>query len=281
MSGEQKFKEMGEKLKEEAQANQTKEAELKPVRSEEMEKSVATMSTFSEDVAEFFKSNAEVGTEDMNMQTGFPTLRAYGKNSTNSELLIGEELKIGDLYYTGTKRNYGPEVVVHILYIKQCKLPDFTNPEVMKANYVLGGVIDETNEPFILYAKGMSYNKVWDLQEQIAPYVKRATPVPMFAMKIKIFTKLETSEGDGAKFGAQPVIYYKLQMHDSGEFPDIDPDMRRLASLRKMVDEFKDRITGLVNSKNPAGAYRAEQEAKIEERRVTTVESGSDDEIPF
>jgi hypothetical protein len=251
------FHKMGNKLINEAQRERV-------TRMTEQQKTELTVpGTITEDVLAYFQENAETGLEDIGLGGSLPILKVHTSQSTGTELADGSTPELGELFYSGSKTAY-KDLTVHILAIKKAMFPEYQNPSMLKSNYLVAGLIADTNEPFVMYIKGMSFNKIWDLQDQIRPFVtNKKRPVPMFAMRFKLFTQLE--EPQDKKFKAQYVVKYQLLK--SGEFPMIVGTIEQVKQLKEMAEKAKFLLGEIIRKK--AG------EEEIDESSVTMPEQST------
>lgn len=203
---------------------------------------LASLNVSAEAMA-LFSQNANTGIEDIGMNVSMPVLRVHTAGSTKNITDNGDEPNIGEFFYTGTKQIL-KDPVVHILSIKKCLMPKKDSTE-LKSNYLVAGILDETNQPFVMYINGMSYNKVWAFSDMIKPFVKnKAAPIPMFALKVVLYSEKEQDQNK--KYAPQPVIKYKLLIDEETQFPLIETNVERITWLKEGADKANDAMDELI-----------------------------------
>lgn len=188
---------------------------------------LAPLNNVSPEVLAFMSANASRGIEDIPMFDSLPIMRVHTSQSTTNSLSEGGQPEIGQLYHSGEHAAYD-SVVVNLLCIKKCQMPEYGGTE-LKAHYLVAGVINESSAPFVMYIKGMSYNKVWELQEQIKPLVKnKQQPIPLFALKINVYSEKEKPQDP--KYAAQYVVKYAVTS-------EIETSIERLQWLKEGMEK--------------------------------------------
>lgn len=233
-----------EKARSTAAAIKEKSLAEKKEQRKSIDAQLATLSTVSTDVLDFLSINANRGIEDIPMFDSLPIMRVHTSQSTTNKLSDGGEPEVGQLYHSADQSAYD-EVTVHLLCIKKCQMPEYGGQQ-LKAHYLVAGMIDETQSPFVMYIKGMSYNKVWELQEQLKPFVKnKKQPIPMFALKIKLYTEKEKPQDP--KYAAQFVVKYQV-LFENG-IPLIETDLDRLQMLKDGVEKSEMVLDEIIESR--------------------------------
>lgn len=207
----------------------------------------------SDEAMEYLNRHSATGAEDLNTGVSVPQLRIHSVGiSAKNELADGSEPKDGQIFYTGDQTAYD-KVTVILLSIKKCRLEqedEKTGEKYMKANYLLAGLIDETLQPFVMYVKGMSYNKIWLLEDQLKPYVtKRAGGIPLSMLKIVVSSEKEKVEQGDYKGQKKNVFKFELLMHESGEFPILEGDGEKLRMLDSSTEKAENMLDQIVASK--------------------------------
>ena len=163
-------------------------------------------------------------------------------NEASVELSDGQEPKAGQFYYKPKQLMIdGP--VVNIVYIKQCKMTTEFNKKITrdKSHYLVGGVLDGTADPFIMYIKGVSYAEVWELFNQTRPWRKhKVSPVAMFAFKVRLYTEKKDTD-----FGKKWAVCYEM-IADANGTPVIEDDIERLRMLDSAVDSCEAMVQGII-----------------------------------
>ncbi len=198
----------------------------------------------NQDTLALLQSFSEKGIQDMGMNQGMPVLRVHSASSTKNTLANGSQPKIGSFFYTATKEEL-VNPVVRLLAVKKCMLPKMKereyDPEELKANYVIAGVIIDTNAPFVMYINGLSYNKVWALMDQLKPWVK-GMKIPMFSLHIRLSTQMEQDQGK--KYAPKPVTTYGLVM-GKNDFPVVETNRDTIMELAKQTDQATQAINDM------------------------------------
>ena len=225
-------------------------------------------------VLDLFKQNAGVGTEDMGGVGELPILKVTTSMSQDNILANGEPSRVGMFYYKPLKKEY-KEVKATLLYIRKAELPDFTNKEIKKMTYIVGGLFttDEDGElPFILFVKGFSLQNMWDFQKDLSPIVSSKTmPVPMLALKVTI----KTTKRPHPKFKTVDTIAFVIERDNKD----------RLNSLIGMVSKSKE-LTDIVmaqsNGTSDDTPYEDQANAHVKVGDVEDIDTAKiADEIPF
>lgn len=234
-------------------------------------------------VLDLFKQNAGVGTEDMGGVGELPILKLTTSMSQDNILANGDPSRVGMFYYKPLKKEYR-EVKATILYIRKAELPDFTNKEIKKMTYIVGGLFttDEDGElPFILFVKGFSLQNMWDFQKDLSPIVSSKTmPVPMLALKVTI----KTTKRSHPKFKSVDTIAFVIERDNKGHLV-VETDSDRLNSLIGMVAKSKELIDIVMaqsNGTNEDSPYEDQANTPVKVGDVEDIDTSKiADEIPF
>jgi len=282
MTGQDKLRETALRLKNEV-ADEKRLA---------LKKSFAISSEITPEMMEFINENLSVGIADLNLSQSLPMLRIHTDNSSKNQLTDGSDPEIGQLYYTKNKEAYN-EVIVSILTVKKARLQNMEYLDKYDATYLVAGVIENTSDPFVMYVKGMSYNKIWELENKIKEYV-RPGGVPMFMLKIKISTEKEAVK-DG-KYKGQKKYVFKLDILENSGLPALEIDMQRCRDLRKSIDGAEKTLNDIIARKGMTEEEYRQQKKQLSpeetvaaitegepEAEVTPSTEGSDaaDDVPF
>lgn len=206
----------------------------------------------SPEAMEYMNRHAATGASDLNTGVSIPQLRIHSTGvSTKNQLPDGSDPDDGQIFYTGDQQAFD-SVNVILLAIKKCRLEQQNDDgsTTMKANYLLAGLLDETLQPFIIYVKGMSYKKIWDLEDQLKPYVtKRAGGIPLSMVKVTVSSQKEVVEQGKYKGQKKNVFKFQLLMHESGQFPVLEGDGEKLAVLESSTQKAEDMLEQIISGK--------------------------------
>ena len=103
-----------------------------------------------------FKQNSQIGAEEV--QETLPRLTIVDTQSTKTNLLDGSRADVGKFYHTRLKEQWD-ELEVRLMVIKGCELPDINGE--FKKNFLIAGVIDNSNAEFLFYCKGLNYGELF------------------------------------------------------------------------------------------------------------------------
>lgn len=249
------------------------------------EKTLTTQNEMSPDLVNMYENDLDVGTEDAGESLKFPHIKINTSMSKN-ELVSGKRQTSGYLYHSELKTEY-PTIDCHICFIGKYQLPDFTNPSELKMNYIIGGVKEDDNTPFVAFVKGYSLQSMWDFMADMAS-TKARYKVPLYAMKIT----LATEERSHPKFKTVDVWKFKINRTADG-LPVVETDPNRAHSLKDLIPKFKEAIEMLakrgykdddmntMNANDPT--VPVEEAKKIEPEPAMDVTNAEDvsNDIPF
>lgn len=247
----------------------------------------------SSEAMEYLQRHSTTGAEDLNTGVTVPQLRIHSVGvSAKNQLTDGSDPTDGQIFYTGDQTAYD-KVTVVLLSIKKCRLEqedEKTHEKYMKANYLLAGVIDETLQPFVMYVKGMSYNKIWGLEDQLKPYVtKRAGGIPLSMVKIVISSEKEKVEQGDYKGQKKNVLKFELLMDHSGQYPVLEGSGEKLRVLESSMEKAELMLDQIISSKgmtekewNQSKKQSQQLTSNVEESVVNAEESADySDDPPF
>lgn len=170
----------------------------------------------SGDLADFYKQNASVGSEEISGGK-LPLLKIHQTGKSKGELQDGSEPTNGFFYYSPTQEQF-EKVEVHILSISRgyYAKPLEGSGKDKVFTQLMGGVIIDGKEykPFIMYLTGLKLQPLWTFgREIIAPFTKNPRfPIPMFALIVEL-----GSEKVDTKFGKSYIPTFKLKKNDKGQ----------------------------------------------------------------
>jgi len=210
--------------------------------------------TLSPEIAAFFSDNANVGTENV-AGGSLPQLKITEANSKN-EMVNGQYAPTGSLFYAPTKEVFESPLVsvlsisrpFYTVKIDQKTGQDVIDPDtgfkVTQFNQMVGGIILENMQPFVVIVKGTRLSYLWEFGTLMRPYTRsKKSPVPMFAFKVKLTTK----EIENAS-GRNHVIIYTPVTDDNGHMQIVtDPEV--LQVLRSGVDSVEEMFEGFISRK--------------------------------
>ena len=255
MTGQEALKETAAKLKAEVEAEKIKEKNSKENAQSELalvkekREHALVEAGITDELMAFMQENAALGAEDLNDIATMPVLRPHTSNST-TELFDGSTPNIGQLYYSATRQAFD-SAIVHVLAVKKAELEKYQKPGEYQKNYLIAGVFAEgelKGEPFLLYAKGMSYKYVWEMQEQALPFTKRKDfKIPRFMMKYKLWST-DLEKGD---IGApQPVIKWQLLINEDLGIPELQTSTNFVVFLKNSVESAEYALDQMIKNKS-------------------------------
>jgi hypothetical protein len=238
-------------------------------------------------VADFFKNNARVGAE--NLSSSMPQLKITESNSEN-EGADGQLVPAGKFYYSPTKEDFEKLKVSIMTISRGFWAMDNSKTPKPKFTQLVGGMILDTLQPFVMFVSGTRLQNMWNFGKEIKPFTSnKQSPIPMFAFEVVL--GLEKVKTD---FGMNHVVSYKLVRNDKNQLVLIS-DLELLSMIRNSVDKVEgmfesfieqkevDRYTGeLIGSRSMNEAKEALVEDVVDgpTESEATAEDVSDD-IPF
>lgn len=189
------------------------------------------------DLAEFYKENAGVGSE--NLGGSIPQLKVTEANSQN-EGVDGQYVAAGQFYYSPTKEAF-KQARVSILAISRgfYALDNQKEPKP-KFTQLVGGMMLDTLQPFVMFVSGTRLQNMWNFGKEIKPYTKQ---VPMFSFEVTL--GIERVQTD---FGTNHVVTYKLTRDDKNQIQLI-ADRELLSMLRNGVEGVQDMFESFIEQK--------------------------------
>lgn len=240
----------------------------------------------SGDVADFFKKNADVGSG--NLSASLPQLKVTEANSQN-EGQDGQYVAAGEFYYQPTKESF-KTVKVSIMTISRgfWALDNKEKPEP-KFTQLVGGMILETMQPFVMFVSGTRLQNMWDFGKEIKPFTKnKGNAVPMFAFEVELGL-----EKNKTQYGMNHVVTYKLTRNKDNQVLLIN-DLELLSAIRNGVDQLEstfesfidqkevDRYTGkLLRAETVDGESYGDVEEPTEEDLNNPDAEDVSDDVPF
>lgn len=222
--------------------------------------SLVAKANLSPELLEYMeRKNSSTSYEDLNTGMAVPQLRIHSAgNSTKNQLEDGSDPKDGQIFYTGTKEAFDVATII-ILAIKKCRLLETDekgNPkiddngnEIYKANYLIAGVMDGSLDPYVAYIKGMSYNKIWPLEEQLKPYVtKRKGGIPLNMVKILASSEKERVGKGPYKGQAKNVWKFDLKLTPDG-YPVLEANLDYLNRLDQATESAEAMLEDIISRK--------------------------------
>lgn len=225
-------------------------------------------------LAQMYRDNASLGSE--NLSGSLPTLKVHatGKSSKNF-LSNGKEPSDGAFFYVPTQEQF-EGVTCHVLTIsKGYRAADMNGKS--KFNQILGGVITNGGvmRPFIMYFTGSKLKNMWEFGKEAGQYTKSKTmPIPLFALSVKMTTEKIKSD-----YGMNWIINFEILKEEDGT-PILVSDTQTFTSLRNAVTSVEDKIASLIDSKSVAEVEDPGEPAsiKVDEKTGETV---NPEDIPF
>lgn len=258
-----------DKAREKLKAGKEEKKETPPPTSEALIKTAGGVAV-SAAVAERFRQSAHLGSE--NLSASLPQLKVSEANSNNVGV-DGELVPAGTFYYSPTKE-YFKDVEVSIMTITRGFYAMSSGKEPKpKFTQLMGGMILETRQPFVMFLGGTRLERMWEFGKLIKPMTSnRQAPIPMYAFKVKLsLERIKTSEG------SNHILVFELIKTPEGQLEIMsDPDLidATIAGVERLNDTFAsfieqkevDRATGRLlkdMARNPE---------PLEEDRPTTVD---------
>ncbi len=194
-------------------------------------------------VADFYKENASAGTENLG-GASMPTLKVVG---ANTDLPEGVSAGVGDFFLTSTQETF-KELTVSVLTVSRSFYALGMATEGKKAEprftQLLGGIVLDTMQPFVLYVTGTKLNNLWEFAKEMSPFTKnKMSPIPMFAFQVKM-----TTEKVKTKFGSTYVIVFTIVKNDKG-VAQLIVDPEKLQILRTSVTKCQELCEGVMEQR--------------------------------
>jgi len=194
------------------------------------------------EIVDFFKVHAEVGSD--NLAGSIPQLKVTEVLSKN-ELADGGMANAGEFYYSPSQEAH-QELEISVLTIPRgFYAMDNSDPPVPKFNQLLGGMILNSMQPFIMFFSSTRLENLWNFGKEIRPMTKnKKEPIPMFSLLVKL--SLEKRVND--KKQESHVVKFDLQKDDKGNVKFIN-DLEFLNLIRRGVDSAEDMIESFIDKK--------------------------------
>lgn len=199
------------------------------------------------ELAMLFNKTGTAGSEELGGT--LPVLKIHTLNKSKNTLMNGEEPQDGYLFHTVTRKEY-EFVDAHIVAVSK----GYYAPAIEEGNkdvftqLVSGYILDEGEYvPFIMYVTGTKLQNFWEFGKEINPYTHmKPTPLPMYAIKVRIYGNKERVDTD---YGKVKVFTFKVQRSEAG-FPLFEMDEGRAKFLADSVDQFKDQMNNIISKKS-------------------------------
>lgn len=193
------------------------------------------------DVAEFYKKNAQVGSDNINRDS-FPTLKVIESNS-KSLLLDGRRPSIGNFFYTKDRQEF-PSVEVSIMSVSRgFYVKPMNDGDDPKFQQIIAGMILSSMKPFIMYISGKRLSPLWLFGKELSPYIKhKDNPIPMMAFMITLTTtNYKHRQGDSH------YINFTIN-RDGNKQPQLITDIGILEVLRNGIDSMEESVKNIIEA---------------------------------
>jgi hypothetical protein len=203
------------------------------------------------ELVKMYQESAQLGSQ--NLQGSIPMLKIHTTNkSIGNQLASGDEPNDGWFFLTGAQEQF-ENPTCHILTISRgFKAPGMQDSVTGKKaddkfNQILGGVIvdGEDYKPFIMYFTGMRLSRLWDFGKEISAYTHaKPTPIPMFALSVKLSTEKVKHE-----YGSSYVVNFEV-IKDKDNNPLLVTDTGKFVFLRDNLKTVEETIASLISVKS-------------------------------
>lgn len=207
-------------------------------------KNEETALAVSGNLAQMYKDNASVGSENLAGSLPLLKIHAVGR-SRNNTLQDGSEPANGNFFYKPTKQQFD-EVTCHILTIsKGFRTEGFEGKKDVFHQILAGVIIDEGElKPFLMYFTGLKLANLWAFGKEASAFTKaKPVPIPMFALSVKLTTAKQEN-----KFGDAWVVEFEI-VKDKKGVPEVVTDEGMFVFLRDTVKQVEETINNLIASK--------------------------------
>jgi hypothetical protein len=269
MSGEDKAREMAEKLKKDASIK----AEGEKTAMAELKNELANIKEDPE-LMKMYQQNAQVGAK--NLSGELPLLKIYSVGKSKAELADGRKLTDGWFFYKPLGIQF-ETITCHILTIsrgfraKGMVDQKTGKPGEPKFNQIMGGVIIDGSElrPFVMYFTGLKLSNLWEFGKEAGKFTKmKPVPIPMFALTVKMGTEqVENS------YSESWIATFEILKSQTG-FPIVVTDQTLFERLRESVDTVEDMIASVIEAKSTED--QVDQPVKIKTSESTPI-AGEED----
>jgi hypothetical protein len=234
----------------------------------------------NKELAALYGSSVDAGMEDVGQSPTVPMIKITTSMSKENVLADGSMSKVGKFYHTELKQDF-ESVLCSICYIGKFELPDFNNPEDKKMTYVLGGVMEADNTPFVSFVKGYSLQSVWDFIREVMT-IKTRYGIPMFGLKVT----LRVGQRPHPKFKTVDVFKFDIMRTKDGAVV-VEDDIQKATSLRDLAGKFKEIAEAMTRTEEEVDDYNSRMNSTVAQPSINeadeadfTAESVAAD-IPF
>jgi len=195
----------------------------------------------SGNVADFFKNNAQAGSE--NLSAALPQLKVTEGNSQN-EGTDGQYVAAGQFYYSPTKEAF-KEIRASIMTISRgFWAMDNSDSPKPKFTQLVGGMMLDTLQPFVMFVSGTRLQNMWNFGKEIKPFTSnKQTPVPMFAFEV-----LLGLDKNKTNYGVNHIVTYKVVRNEKNQVVLIS-DLEVLNLLRNGIDQLESTFESFIEQK--------------------------------
>lgn len=189
------------------------------------------------DLVDFYKENAGVGSE--NLAGSMPQLKVTESNSQN-EGVDGQYVPAGQFYYSPTKEAFKTAKVSIMAISRGFYALDNQKEPQPKFTQLLGGMLIDTAQPFVMFVSGTRLQNMWNFGKEIKPFTKQ---VPMFSFEVEL--GLERIKTD---HGSNHIVTYTVKRDSKGQIQLIG-DRELLNMLRNGVEAVQDMFESFIEQK--------------------------------
>ena len=256
-----------EKLKQEKEAEETKEEEA----------ATQALDVTRQKMAAMYRNDVGLGTEDISADDiNIPQLKLVQPNKPYP-LADGTRATDGWWYRTDTKEQIeSPEVT--ILVVRKAYADNFKKT-AKERQHIYFGIHEGTNDLFRMYARGWSLNGSREFVTQVKT-IQSKYRVPMFALKVQLSSMPRSGQTeDGAAYSVFSAVFTILKDEDG--YPILEDRPKRVTILRELAKRFTEiPVQGESESEettklNKDVAQDVEPDPSVETEQVNP------DDIPF
>lgn len=222
--GKDAARKTAEKLKQDAEAAETKERE----------ESTQALEVTRQKAAAMYRNDVGLGTEDISADDiNIPQLKLVQPNKPYP-LVDGKRATDGWWYRTDTKEQIqNPEVT--ILVVRKAYADNFKKT-AKERQHIYFGIHEGTNDLFRMYARGWSLNGSRDFVTQVKT-IQSKYRVPMFALKVQLSNAPRSGKtDDGAEYSVFSAVFTILKDEDG--YPILEDRPERVTILRELAKRF-------------------------------------------
>ncbi len=239
MTGFEKAKEIAESLKKDVEAKvEQEQRELAEVKTE------LDLVRSNPELSKLYSESANMGAN--NLSGELPVLKVFTQGKSQSKLADGSKPKDGSFYYKPQQRQFDG-ITAHILTISRGFKAEGMDGKKEVFNQIVGGMIIDGTDllPFIMYFTGKKLQNMWNFGKEAGKYTKmKPTPIPMFALTVKLSTQSETND-----FGESWLVNFEIVKQSEG-FPEVVVDPSEFQFLRDSLIQMEATISGIIDSKS-------------------------------